>query len=540
MKKLMFAAAACALAGAASAAIDLSAVKVYDYKASVKHTYLKESSIKKIVKDKTVNKVVPEGLKLYIKYTKTSSLKGYLIQDEAGRLGATNVNYRTCDKDEGGMFVHRITLNDPQPGNRCFLVVQNNSAEKAYRIPRIIPGVLDAKWYDPKMNGSTSTPAQGYLYLGGEIAMRSGAIDPTLEGTPYGYDGFYGTTFAPERDFLGANSESTYSNEYYCVDENGDYFDYRSIGRKFWENQREPIAYNSRESMERHGPWEWVPGVRTATFGIDDYFFTSCYLFGQYNQPTWYGTQDGSVMIQEFADCWLNGAGIGKAQFVKGAGTACCGKAIVTRQASFTLASLAGNLKAGIFLCTENGEDNAHSMDFDRTGLFEDQFWQSIEPNSYRTFALEEGKAVYAWYRHSNLAGPDVTSYNFMVKQDIWADGALDLRTTDVGYGTWSIKYNKNFKGGLKADVIDTLESEAKAIPYWGFATPTTNAKAGTAPLMAAIKIAQYKLNKDASLFGDPIDETSEQGMINFSFYWNYLAEGYNAGWVNPLVDDES
>ena len=282
--------------------------------------------------------------------------------------------------------------------------------------------------------------------------------------------------------------------------------------------------------------------TRTCDFGIDDYFFTSCYLFGKYNQPTWNGSDD----IAEFADCWMNGAGIGKAEFVKGKIVACCGKSASTLP-TFTVKSLSGNLKAGIYLCTENGEDEGHSMDLDRTGLFEDQFWNSIQDNSYAYLNVNgDADDIYAWYRRNIVPEDgDVEGHIWMTKRDIWADGNLDLRTTDVGYGTWSIKLNTNFAKKLSTGLA---AQDLAYINAWGFKDPTAwsdsrtsaNGQYGTLNLLVAIKNAQLLLDKDAQLFGNPINDPQvvKPGLMNFSFYWNYLAEGYittgTAAWVNP------
>ena len=197
--------------------------------------------------------------------------EGY--SDIIGEDGVTVVgaNCEMCD-------VREITKNDAQPGNRCFLVVMNKSAEKGFRMPRIIPGILDVKWYDDKANGQTTVPAQGYLYLGGETVAK--AED---------FTGFAGTAFTPEFD--GLDYERT---------------------RLFSDFQRLPSGDNTKVTSEE---------TRTAEYGLDDYFFTSCYLFGQYNQPSWYRNA-----LEEFADCWLNGAGFGKAGYLPGRVKACCGR----------------------------------------------------------------------------------------------------------------------------------------------------------------------------------------------------------------------
>lgn len=117
MKKLMIATLGLAVAGSV-----FGTPVVYDYKATVKHTYLKEAKVK----------ISGSPEKVYLKKAKSSSLKGYLIQD-------VDVDGQTT-KAKG----------DVQPKNRCYLVVLNRSAEKDYRYVRILPGIIDASWYSSK------------------------------------------------------------------------------------------------------------------------------------------------------------------------------------------------------------------------------------------------------------------------------------------------------------------------------------------------------------------------------------------------------
>ena len=79
MKKLMFLSVFLSL----SASV-LAHPLVYDFKASVKHTYLKaKNNVREIFG------VQLPSTQIYIKYIKTSSLQGYLIQDVDGVLGQT-------------------------------------------------------------------------------------------------------------------------------------------------------------------------------------------------------------------------------------------------------------------------------------------------------------------------------------------------------------------------------------------------------------------------------------------------------------------
>ena len=409
----MLTAAAVAMAGGAFAV-----PTVYDYKASVKHAYLKEVSV-------TINGAT---IKLYAKTQKSASLRGYLIQDTDADLVAANPGPAAITGAAGAP--------SRQPQNRAFLVVMNSSAEAAYRTPRILPAILEAKWWNPNiaaaaranavlgaggvgLAGAGSVTTEGYLYVGGEITAA-------LAG------GFDGDVFvAPQTRVLkSSNSDGT------------------------------------------------IPPANTLVNAIDDHFFTSCYLFGKFNQPNWTA---GAVV--PFADAWMNGAGFGKGKWDA---TACCGRA----QAGWELSTLQGNLKAGLFLCSENGElwDHANNLGLDQ------QYWVEADPTN---------------------PTPAVPN------EDIWADGLLDLGTTDVGFGTWSIKRRANFQGlALTADERAQITGAA---PAWALAA--TQQGLATAGLMGYIKRAATMLKSDVTLLGDAVGDGSsgDVALINQQFYNNYL-----------------
>ena len=400
MKKLMIATLGLAVAGSVFGATETETV-VYDYKATVKHTYLKEATV-------TVPNVTVPGassttkVKVYLKKAKSSSLKGYLIQD-----------VDTQTKKAAG---------DVQPKNRCYLVVLNRSAEKDYRYVRILPGIIDASWYSnkalPGYNRKTSVAAQGYLYLGGDMT------DEPLKGATFTgvTAGSLGATYK-ERQFIGSIQTS---------------------GRKLAQ-------------------------------GIDDYFFTSCYLFGKYNQPDWSFDTDRASSVQYrwfFADAWLNGAGLGKASY---SSEGCCGRT----NAGYVLDSLTGNLKAGLYLC---GLSGATAPDHNYLFVFGEQIWAE----NWKDAPLKDDLATHSM-------------------ADTWADGELDLGTTDVGYGTWSIKRNAKFAGvSIKAEEL-----------------PSGEAWSGTfnASVYPFIKAAAQKLDKNVVLFGNPI----KGALINEEFHNTYL-----------------
>ncbi len=392
MKKLMIAAVAAATVGGAFAA-----PIVYDYKASVKHTYLKQGKVK-------VNNT---STTLYLKTQKTSSLKGYLIQDADGKTTKAQA--------------------DVQEYNRCYLVVKNGSAEKNYRYVRIVPGILEAKWYANKvLSGSKgSAYAQGYLYLGGDVVT-------TLAGSMF--------TSGTDTDNLLANEVTGYSTG---------------------STLRALV-----DSLEPASPI-------TPTYGIDDYFYTSCYLFGQYNEPDWNydvsATTASTVLYRYFfADAWMNGAGFGKASY-SDSRAACCGRK--SGSAGYELNSLSGNLKAGLYLCGLSGSDLYHKS----LNRYEDQLW-----------AEQYNALTSAW------------------TADTWADGDLELGTTDVGYGTWSIKLNTKLAGkDIDANDLDDGITMADV----------------TANVYPFIKAAALALDKNVTLFGSPLDGA----MINQEFNTAYL-----------------
>lgn len=139
-------------------------------------------------------------------------------------------------------------------------------------------------------------------------------------------------------------------------------------------------------------------------------------------------------------------------------------------------------MKGGLFLCTENGVDakaSAYSW-FDGIA-WEDQF-------NCACLAVADTFAPDAW------------------QNDMWNDGAVDQATTDVIYGSWSIKWNRKFynaKGGVAQDL--TAVEERAILPA-----------VDTLPLWGAIKGAALKLNKSASIYdGTEIYTKSEGSRFN-------------------------
>ena len=129
---------------------------VYDYKASIKHMYLKE------VPDKADG----QAKHIYQKCQKSASLKGYLVVDMDGVTSKRiNANSTAQCLDVGR--------------KRAFLVVLNKSAENSFRAPKCLPAILDAKFFDTKFVGkATSGLAEGCLFVGGDSIA---AVRPQLD-----------------------------------------------------------------------------------------------------------------------------------------------------------------------------------------------------------------------------------------------------------------------------------------------------------------------------------------------------------------------
>ena len=367
MKKLMFAAVTAAVASGAFA-VPL----VYDYKASVKHVDLKEVSV--------------HGVKVYQKYQKSATLKGYLIVDSDGATSQTIVQDRGDVNPLPAPQVTNAGTATDQGRNRAFLVVQNNSVKAQIRRPKILPAVIEAKWLDTKfktqnnnINGArvaSAGIAEGYLYVGGDaVAM----VRPRLDALTAGIT----------------------------------------------ERALDPA------------PGAATPGMAS----IQDYLWTSFYLFGKYNAPEWFavggvsiwtvaqaaidGNMDASVVtgtagLPFYHDTWMNGGGIGKYTIANG-GDICCG--MDSTFSGETLDSLSGNLKGGLFLCTENGirVGAAYNPVGVAGTVWEEQFFC---PRLQPAGAFGGG-----------------TDYD---QVDLWQDGNNELNTTDVMFGSWSIKRNRN------------------------------------------------------------------------------------------------
>jgi len=446
MKKLMITAGAVAIAAGAFA----TSPTVYDYKASVKHMYLKEVT----VRDTSVTPAVT--VHVYQKIQKTSSLKGYLIQDTQACLGGKVAAQLPGD-----------TRAWDQRRNRAFLVVLNSSATPAeIRQPKILPAVLEAKFMDKALT-ARSYLTEGMLFVGGDFVGLPGITAPNTNLRPY---------LMPGRVAAGVYGGTT-------------------------------LAQAWPQSIEN----ATTPRPRQNTKGYyGDYLWTSAYLFGQYNGPQWsvgnWSVAENKVIsgmpqfmkprntalnVAEtiinptaagtgngyYHDTWMNHAGFGTGVAGVTAAAVCCGLA-TPQTVAVTLDSLSGNMKGGIFLCSENGFytglDAGFAYGVYRGGaLWEDQFWS--ESINRATMTAARGDV----YPLATYFGATAVNVGDVYQADVWTDGDIETFTTDVMSGTWSIKRNTKLApvALTKAEVEGTFLNGVTA-----GATPALNPTPATQP----------------------------------------------------------
>ena len=384
MKKLMIAAVTAAVAGGAFAT-----TLVYDYKASVTHMYDKLVN----VRNTTVNPNTT--VRVYQKFKKTATLQGYLIVDDdaftSQRLNASGA-----------------TVYD-QGRNRAFLVVRNSSAEANVRAPKIMPAVIEAKRLDTKFSNTAAGGAriqngiaEGILFVGGDL-MAYGNRQGVASAT----------SILPT----------------------------------------DTITAGVRPKLEARGLFNDVATVMPAFYA--DYAWTSCYLFGEYNGPQWSGlwrNAQGAIDAKQrirtnnafglgspfYHDTWLNHAGIGTYTQLDGVdGEICCGLSLGDVAGAFVLDSLSGNFKGGIFLCSDDGFEQAAGSYNSFLGVWwEDQFW-APGIGLADVYALWNNAAVNLGWLSVDARGTSTGDYD---QPDVWTDGDIELNTTDVAYGSWSIK----------------------------------------------------------------------------------------------------
>ena len=391
MKKLMIATLAAAAVGGAFAE-----PLVYDYKASVKHTYEKEAKY--------------QGAECYVKYVKSAKLQGYFVQDFDA---LTTLAQRSL---AGANFSQK----------KGFLVLINKSAEKDWRLPKIMPAQIDVKAL------ATSSSTKGST--------------TTVKRIVEAY--FYAGPFASHPDTVN-----------------------------IWD-----ASYDAGiEWLFNNG--SAAPGVQARTYGT---FGSTLYLFGQHNVANAYNNDDATgyepATFHAFGDAWMNGAGFGNGT---GKSTLCCGWPGGT--ANF--GSISGNLKGGLFLCSE---PNRPIYDETEGGYFtlgiEDVYQDDTTGALGRTVQGDDKTAALKSEKTASGTGKKIGDSEWPDRK-VWADGELTLSTTDVVSGTWTLKPTSN----LEPVVIDAAED--------AFFTANT---AGTYPAEAIvlryIKAALQKLDRNYGL----------------------------------------
>lgn len=381
---------------------------VYDYKASVKHMYAKQVRVRDFGNTQRT---------VYQKQVKSASLKGFLVVDN---LGVTSATYM-ADRGEAvvapvvGAYA-RATIDHGQ--NRAFLVVQNPGATapkglnaRLFRTAKILPANLEVNFIDQfKFDQNTGAP---------------NAKTGTAEGNLYVGGEMVGPV-RPKLDWLTAG-----------ITERG-----------------------------------VLPAPAAAAAGIgmiQDYVWTSCGLFGEFNSPDFEGRNRAGIWWQGiqaaidagfepgvslttltggattpwapavryyFHDTWMNGAGFGK--FSRDAAEGwCCG--FGGGDATKMLETLSGNLKGGLFLCTYQGlfhNAGAAWPWLNLVNTWEDQWFTPAAGG-----AIDGAATTYPWVAAQYTDGTTATDQDQI---DLWQDGPFELNTTDCISGTWSIKRRKS------------------------------------------------------------------------------------------------
>ena len=444
MKKLMLAAITAAVTGGVFAAPE-----VFDYKASVKYLYLKTTSVK----------YNGDTYSVYTKFQKSAKLTGYLIQDVDGVTSTTISGRGTANNDA-------LTAYD-FGRNRSFLGVMSSAAESAFKQPKILPAVLDAKFIDTnfkKAHTASTGLAEGTLFVGGE------AIAPVR----------------PQLDYLTLARDPT------------------------------GLVPTSR-GTDAHV----LPAVGQAgMFAYADYVWTSCFLLGRYNGPNYFyneifvppfadfelawdrnlpetlqvgfldpGEYDNTNWRSFFHDTWMNGAGIGK-YIVPGktvSGDVCCGLQSSTTTYPAILSTLTGSLKGGIFICTDNGIDSKN-----RDYRFFDQWDGGRAAWDSQFFS---GRLVSALGDAQDYAAD---KWQF----DLWQDGSAEQETTDVIFGNWAIKRTTKLKAVIPTNAEVQFYTGFDADAGEGYATYAefSAAQSSRAELALVINSAVKKLKASTSL----------------------------------------
>lgn len=524
MKKLMLTAAAAAMAAGAFADDPM----VYDYQASVTHMYAKLVKVQ--------NKVSKTQVDVYQKFKKTTTLKGYLIQDVWGA---------TSPYLGDGTFSNAPVYD--QGRNRAFLVVYNSGAEADVRAPKILPAVLEAKWFDQKFThddrGVTTLSdgiAEGTLFVGGQLINAS-----------------YGASHTNVNAYTGVVPVRP------KLDNDENLLNYPLFGSSGTAVTL-PVTGPTAGTLPRTAPPYFTPEM------YSDYLWTSMYLFGEYNGPQWSGRYQASeteinavqpqffrlpIATHNFAresavyhDTWMNHAGIGTSKIVVGAaGKICCGLSLGQGPSGVILQSLAGGMKGGLYICTDNGYYQAAGIYEPFLGtLWEDQFFAPTVDNIAGigpVTGIIYGNNLYTW--------PTLGTWDDIgLLHDVWVDGDIEQNTTDVIFGTWSITLISDFSN----DKVALTWQEKNRLRYadfnfnaandvvasWTFSTatgsstsPLTTSNEDYEDLMETIKGAAVKLDKNVrftsgtSTAGDEIYDVKVRNRFDVPMLTPYFALAY-------------
>lgn len=495
MKKLMLTAAAMAIVGSASA------VTVYDYRATIRHPNLREVNVT----------VGGTQYKVYTKYVASTTLNGYLIQDEQATLNGGREDPAIMNAGGIATITGQVGVGNGvvQPENRCFLVAMNRAAGR-YAYPRIVPGVLEAKWWNPNFREAGSVPVQAYLWLGGEvIAATDRAIGIT-----------------------GADQDNVF----------------QVFGHKGWAavnanpGEFHNLAFGTT-ALGVEGPANFpVAGALAAPYGnagarISNYAFTSEYLFGQFNQKPGAGGQ-------RFADCWLNGAGFGQSGSWDGG--YCCGWVI--QGAGMSINNLQGNLKGGISLCSVNGENWTHArLPYGRPTNQADgnaRAWSRFDRQLWGDWDDQRSAEGGVGGAFDAPADPNqIGRANF---NDLWVDGPFELGTTDCASGQFSLRritqdmtVALDFAGAeavLAGLPVAPAPGTAVAVNTWAGQRPSDSRAGalsqndGTLELLQTIKGCMLALNRNARMCGTDLQAAPNTAQVPTAlfgpaFYDAYLAQ---------------
>ena len=451
MKKLMLAAATAAVAGGVFAV-----PQVYQYKASVKHMYAKRINVRDFL-GRTQN--------VYQKQVKSAPLKGWLVVDTDGATSATLIADRQANVPGSaeaaaaaagtGPTLPTITLDHGR--NRAFLVVQNPSATvpagvnaRTFRTAKVLPANLEVNFIDTNFRfDEVGAPIASSGLAEGYLYVGGEAVGPVR----------------PKLDILNAGIA-----------------------------ERALVA----------------PAAATAGIAmIQDYVWTSCYLFGEYNGPDYDGRNvnpgwwqaiqtaidagfEAGVSLNAltgtwageyyFHDTWMNGSGFGKFVRDSQSGT-CCGFSGSSTAAR--LSNLSGNLKGGLFLCTYEGLiHGAGAAWLNGVNTWEDQWFTPAAGGAIDAFGRTRPWTVAQY--------TDGTTGTDQDQIDLWQDGFAELNTTDIITGTWSIKSKVSNIPSAEVTLADVRALSGNA----ALAT-VTEASTGLLDLVQVLKGCALDLNSN-------------------------------------------